>query len=248
MKIIEYGKENDEHIMLLHAGGLSWWNYLSQADQLKKNYHVILPVLDGHAQSDVPFTTIEDNASRLIEYIDKELNSEVLLIAGVSLGSQILVEMLSQRSNICKYALIESALVVEMPLIKALSPLALDISYGLIKRKWLSKMQFKSLKIPESLFDYYYRDTCKIQKEDMKHFLMANASYKLKPSLTDTTAKVSIVAGSKEERKMLSSAKILHDALKESKLTILNGYYHGELSLKHPEEYVEMLKSLMLGA
>ncbi|MEG1947939.1 MAG: alpha/beta hydrolase, partial [Lachnospiraceae bacterium] len=108
MKIIEYGEENSEVIMLLHGGGLSWWNYRDEANLLKENYHVVLPVLDGHAGSDTPFTTIEDNAKELISYIDENFDGTILAIGGLSLGGQVLVEMLSQRSNICRFAIIES--------------------------------------------------------------------------------------------------------------------------------------------
>lgn len=34
MKYIEYGKENSEVIMMLHGGGLSWWNYRKEAELL----------------------------------------------------------------------------------------------------------------------------------------------------------------------------------------------------------------------
>ena len=33
------------------------------AETLQSDYHVIRPILDGHAGSDRPFTTIEDNAA-----------------------------------------------------------------------------------------------------------------------------------------------------------------------------------------
>lgn len=61
--------------------------------------------------SDRSFSTIEENARALIEEIDERFGGQVLLIGGLSLGGQVLVEMLSQRKDICKYALIESALV-----------------------------------------------------------------------------------------------------------------------------------------
>ena len=64
MRAIEFGQQNTETILLLHGGGLSWWNYREIAKLLEKDYHVILPVLDGHADSDAPFTTIEDNAAK----------------------------------------------------------------------------------------------------------------------------------------------------------------------------------------
>ena len=96
MKTIEFGKQNNDVIMLLHGGGLSWWNYKAEAELLKNRYHVVLPILDGHAGSDNDFISIEKNASRLISFIDKEYGGSVLLIGGLSLGAQILVEMLTQ--------------------------------------------------------------------------------------------------------------------------------------------------------
>ena len=63
MQFHEYGADQKETILLLHGGGLSWWNYREAAEKLQGEYRVILPILDGHAGSDRPFTTIEDNAS-----------------------------------------------------------------------------------------------------------------------------------------------------------------------------------------
>ena len=91
MIIKEYGTEHKETIILLHGGGLSWWNYRDVADFLQDEYHVILPILDGHAGSDRSFTSIEENVSEIIEFIDKDLGGSVLLIGGLSLGGQILL-------------------------------------------------------------------------------------------------------------------------------------------------------------
>ena len=52
MVVKEYGKTNKDTIILLHGGGLSWWNYEEVAELLKDEYHIILPILDGHAGSD----------------------------------------------------------------------------------------------------------------------------------------------------------------------------------------------------
>lgn len=246
MKIVEYGKENSEVIMLLHGGGLSWWNYRDEAQLLKEKYHVVLPVLDGHAESETSFTTIEANAKALIRYIDENFNGTILAIGGLSLGGQVLIEMLSTRSHICKFAVIESALVIPRPLTAALIAPALEMSYGLIKKRWFSKVQFKSLKLQKKLFEDYYRDTCNIQKQDMIHFLKANSSYSMKQELANTIAKVTIIVGGKEQKVMQRSAKILHNTLPNSKLKVFKDYFHGELSLNYPKAYVEVLMQLLL--
>ena len=242
MTVKEYGQQNQDVILLLHGGGLSWWNYRAVAQKLAEQYHVVLPVLDGHGDSNAPFTTMEDSALRLISYIDAHFGGRVLAIGGLSLGGQVAVEMLSQRNDICQYALLESALVKPMKLTHALIAPTFGMSYGLIRQKWFAKLQADYLGIPKMLFDDYYRDTCKISKRDMIAFLKANSIYTIKPSLSETAAKVKIVAGSREQKSIRDSAKLLHQAIPGSSLEILPGLRHGDFSINHPEQYVQMLK------
>ena len=180
MKIQEYGTDKKDAILLLHGGGLSWWNYREVAELLQSEYHIILPILDGHARSDRPFTTMEENAAEIISFLDEHLGGKALLIGGLSLGGQILLEMLSQRIDICSYALVESAAVIPSKLTHALIAPAFGSSYGLIKNRAFAKLQFQSLHIKPELFEDYYRDTCLIKKQDMIAFLEANTSYSLK--------------------------------------------------------------------
>ena len=241
MTVVEFGKHNKDTVLLLHGGGLSWWNYREVAQKLAEQYHVVLPVLDGHADSNVPFSTIEDNAARLISYIDAHFGGSVLAIGGLSLGGQIAVEMLSQRKDICRYALIESTLVKPMKLTSALIGPAFGMSYGLIKQRWFAKLQAAYLGIPRELFEDYYRDTCKISKSDMIAFLKANSVYAIKPSLSAVKAKVKIVAGSKEQKNIRDSARLLHSTIPGSVLEILPGLRHGDLSINKPEQYAKIL-------
>ena len=139
---------------------------------LQGEYHVILPILDGHAGSDHPFTTIEENASEIIEFIDEQLDGSVLLIGGLSLGGQILLEMLSQRKDICSYALVESASVIPSKLTNALVSPTFGSSYWLIKKRSFAKLQFQSLHIKPELF-YVYRNF------DRDSYRSGNAQYRI---------------------------------------------------------------------
>ena len=244
MIVKEYGKSNKDIIMLLHGGGLSWWNYKEVSEILKSNYHVILPILDGHSGSDRDFTSIESNANEIIEYIDNNYNGNVKLIGGLSLGAQILLDILSKRDNICEYTIIESALVYPMKMTNKVIESSINMSYGLINKKWFSKLQFKSLKIKEELFDKYYIDSSNITKDNMISFLKANSNYHLKNIKTNKSKSI-VVVGSKERPIMIKSAKIIHDELINSELEILSGYYHGDLSINHPNEYAEKVKELI---
>jgi len=245
MRYVEYGNQNPETVILLHGGGLSWWNYRDVAQLLSDRFHVVLPILDGHADCDAPFTSIEDNAARIIAHIDEHFGGKVLAVGGLSLGGQIAVEMLAQRPDICRFALLESALVKPSILIHALIKPTFGMSYGLIKQKWFAKMQAAYLGIPKTLFDDYYRDTCKISKEDMIAFLQSNSTYSIRPTLRNTQAKVHIVFGCKEQASIRTSGKLLNRMIPDSTLESLPGYNHGDLSLNHPQTYAQKLLSMI---
>ena len=245
MHYVEYGKENNNIILLLHGGGLSWWNYEDTAKSLQKDFHIILPILDGHAESDKPFTTIEDNAAEIIAFIDTYFGGSVFMIGGLSLGGQILLEILSQRNNICKYAIIESALVIPSKITHSMIKPAFGSCYGLIQYKWFSKLQFKSLKIKPDLFDCYYKDTCDISKNDMIAFLQANSLYSLKESIKSCEAKVFVFVGEKENNTMLKSAEMIHQTLRNSFLQVIPKLYHGEFSINHGKDYANKIREII---
>ena len=188
MRAREYGTEHSQVVILLHGGGLGPWNYREEAERLKAYYHVVLPILDGHAGSDRSFSTIEENARALIEEIDERF------------GGQVLVEMLSQRKDICKYALIESVLVRPRPITAALFRPAFSLCYPLVKLRWFAKLQSASLHINASYFEDYFADSAAIRKEDMIAFLTANSRYRRKESLSQCQAKVLVAAGEREQQ------------------------------------------------
>lgn len=209
MNYVEYGKENSDVIILLHGGGLSWWNYKEVAERLQTDYHVVLPILDGHAGCDKQFTTIENNALDIIEFVNSKLGGSVLMMGGLSLGGQILLEILSQRKDICKYAMVESVLVIPSKFTYSMIKPAFGSCYGLIKYKWFSKLQFKSLRIKSNLFDEYYKDTCAIRKSDMIAFLQENSVYSLKDGIGECEATVQIYVGEKENTRYRSNKPLI---------------------------------------
>lgn len=243
MNYKEYGKGNQKTVVLLHGGGLSWWNYREAAELLQDDYRVILPILDGHAGSDRSFTAIEDNAAEIIDFIRSDLGGSVYLLGGLSLGAQVALEILSQQSDICERAIIESAMVIPSKVTHAMIRPSIACSYGLIKKKWFARLQFKSLKIKDELFEDYYRDTRAITKEDMTSFLRANTSYSLKQSVKNSTADVRVCYGSKETRGIKRSAVRIKEMLPTAAVVELSGMAHGDFSINHAEGFVNAIRS-----
>lgn len=244
MRYREFGPNEGKTVVLLHGGGLNWWNYRTAAQALSGDYRVVLPILDGHGGSDQPFTSIEDNAREILSWMDERLGGRVVLLGGLSLGAQVAVEMLRQRPDLCDAALVESAALIPDRLTHALVGPAFGSSYGLIRRRRFSRLQFRSLHMDSALFEDYYRDTCAIEKRDMIAFVQASAAYAL-PDLSAYAGRMAIYVGGRENRRMQRSARLLKDALPGAALHVLPGLYHGEFSLNQGAEYARAVRALL---
>ena len=244
MRYRAYGSERKDAIILLHGGGLSWWNYRAAAERLKDEYRIILPILDGHAGSDRPFTGIRDNAVEIVRFVDEHLKGRALLIGGLSLGAQIVLEVLSQRRDICPFAIVESACAIPSRMMHALIAPTVRMSYGLVQSRKFAHLQFRSLHMNPELFEDYYNDTRRISREDMTAVLQANTLFEPSPGLRDCRADVRIVVGSRERGIMLRSARLLNGMIPNSTLEIRKGLRHGEYSVNHPDAFADELRRM----
>ena len=238
-----FGKKDLPVIILLHGGGLSCWSLNNIIENLTQDYFVATPIIDGHGEDgENTFISIEDSASKLIQYIDTEYNGQVFAIGGLSIGAQIVVETLSRRENISQYAIIESALVYPIRGTSALTVPTYNLCYGLIKKRWFAKMQAKTLFITKDMFEKYFQDSMKISKQSLINITLSNGNYKLKDSIKKTRSKVLILVGEKELKIMLKSAQLISTYISQSELHIIKGMKHGEISLVYYEQYLKLVK------
>lgn len=232
-------------VILLHGGGLSYWSLQGVVQQLQSEFHVITPMIDGHGENgDEDFISIQDSAEKIIKHIDENYDGKVFAIGGLSIGAQIITEVLTRRACIADYAIIESALVYPIKATEVLTVPTYKLFYGLIKNKWFSKIQAKTLCVPDDMFERYYQESLKITKQSLINISLSNGNYSLNNSIAATQSKVLIIVGEKEIGIMRKSAKHLHEVIKNSEIYIAPAMKHGELSLVYPEKYVELLKAL----
>ncbi len=239
----EFGNKNNPAIIFLHGGGLSWWSLKPQIEALQNEYFIVTPIIDGHGDDwNNTFISIRKSAKGVIDYIKDNFNGKVFAICGLSIGAQIVVEILSQESDITEYAVIESALVYPMKMTTRLTVPIYNLCYGLIKKRWYAKLQAKTLNVPEELFESYYIDSSRMTKESLINITKSNGDYSISETLCNTKAKTLILVGEKELSIMKKSAKLLHDTIKGSSLNVIEKSGHGEISLINTDRYIDLLK------
>lgn len=246
MKIKEFGYIGNPTIVLLHGGGLSWWAYEDIINLLKDRYYIIAPIIDGHGEdAENTFLSIEDCANKIIEYIDLNFDGEVFTIAGLSLGAQILCDILAKRDRITKYAIVESALVCPIKSTKALMVPLVKMAYPFSKFNWFIKSQAKSLNIKPDMQKNYREDIVKMSKETLVNITKSNGTYVAKDNISKTKAKVLIAVGGKEIKIMKKSAYKLKELIEYSKLHVGENMSHGELSIRNSGQFIELFEQLI---
>ena len=117
MTFHEFGEDTRPHIMLIHGGGNAWWNYLRQARVLAQHYHVILPTLDGHGGAyQTPYVSTERTADQLMDYIQRHCGGHLFALCGVSLGGQIVIELLARKPDLTEKAIVDGSLCYPQPM------------------------------------------------------------------------------------------------------------------------------------
>ncbi|MGI6110082.1 MAG: alpha/beta fold hydrolase [Eubacteriaceae bacterium] len=249
MKFREFGDSENPTVIFLHGGGLSWWSLREVIQYFKKDYHIITPIIEGHGEAgNECFQSIEESAQHLLCFINKRCNGHVYAVAGLSIGAQIAAEVLSLDPEIAEYAVFESGLACpsKTGACRLITPIV-GKSIGLVRQRWFAKMQAKALNLPEEMFERYFDDSRCITEESLKNMTMSNLNFHLQNGITKTHARVLIIAGEKENNAVLKSAHLLNDTIPHSSLYIARGLKHGELSLKFPEQYAELLRHLFSG-
>lgn len=70
MNIHEFGKENNEIILLIHPSVVKWDYFENVISLLQEKYHLLIPALPGYDfENDSDFTSVEQIASELNDWL-----------------------------------------------------------------------------------------------------------------------------------------------------------------------------------
>lgn len=249
MKFHEFGDKAKPPIMLIHGGGNSWWNYLRQAHVLSQNYHVILPALDGHGEEYAAnYISTEDSAEKLIQYIDEHCEGHLFFLCGVSLGGQIVIEMLSRRQDITKKAVIDGSICYPRPAMAKLCILTVRLFSSLMFSKTACKLQLgllrlsPKMKFPKELEQLYLQDMPLFKMETLytiyQTYMM---DYHIRDSIRQTQAQIMYWYGSKEMKCVKKSAIMLQKLVPSCQIYEAKGYNHGYLAIYLPDEWLQLV-------
>ena len=251
----EFGDKKFPHILLIHGGGNSWWNYLRQARMLSDKYHVILPTLDGHGEEyQKDYISTENSAQQIMEYIKNNCDRKMFAIGGVSLGGQIAIELLSLDSDIAEKAIIDGSICIPQPKLARICTVIVKLFGKIMFSKSASKIQlglmkkmYPNMAYPEEIENYYIEDMPRIPiKTLVTIYQTYMGRYRLKDTITESKAQVLYIYGEKEMKCVKESAKLFQKMHPDCTLYEAKGYNHGYLSAYLPLEWMELVNHILI--
>ncbi|MBU5438588.1 alpha/beta hydrolase [Tissierella sp. MSJ-40] len=238
----EYGDKSVPLILFLHGGGVSSWMWDKQI-QYFTHYHCIVPDLPEHGVNNYRGNfSIKGSAEELIKLIEEIANGKKVILIGFSLGAQIIIQILSMKPDLIDFAIINSALVRPILYAKKLIQPSIGLTFPLIKNRWFSKLQAKTLYISEDYFEKYYEESCQMKHDTLVRVLEENMSFRIPKDFRKANGKILVTVGEREKSVMKKSAKDIVEANSNCIGVIIPKIGHG-VPLATPEFFNHMVET-----
>lgn len=254
MNFHEFGDPRNPAVMLIHGAGNAWWSFLRQARALEGRFRVILPTLDGHAEEcGEEYVSTEDEAHKLLEYVEARCGGELFLLGGVSLGGQIVMEMLGQRPDVARRAIVDGALCIPQPAMAKVCSTCATLLWPLMFDRAACRLQMWALRtffpdemrFPPELERRYVEDMPRLSRRALRTMYRTYmGSYQLKDAVGASGADIEFWYGEREMRCVKESARLLASKAPRCRVREAKGCSHGTLAVYRPEEWLSFASDM----
>ncbi|MGE5653683.1 MAG: alpha/beta fold hydrolase [Bacillota bacterium] len=193
-------------VVLIHGGGVSGWMWRPQVETLN-DYHCLVPDLAEHGMSiSVKPFSIKESAEQIAEIIRQQAHGGRADVVVLSIGGQIVAELLANAPDVLDHAIISGALSRALPGYRLTSALGVA-SLPLSKAGWMIRASLKSLGIPPEFELELADDTRATTAEGFRRIMEAVGTFALSSKLRETKVPTLVVVGEKEQKISIQSAR-----------------------------------------
>ena len=111
-----FGKNDAPTLLLIPGLGVSYEIFLPLISRLKDDFHIIAVQVDGFTLGKhTEFTSIDNQAYQVIQYIKKHHKGHLHIGYGLSLGGKILSRILERNETVIDHAILDAAPLLPLP-------------------------------------------------------------------------------------------------------------------------------------
>ena len=246
MTIHEFGKENKETIILIHPSVVKWDYFENVIPLLEKNYHLLVPALPGYDfDNDNDFTSVEQIASDLNNWIKAKGFTEIYAVYGCSMGGSVaLMVALGQKVRI-QHCVIDGGITpYQLPWIETRFIALKDYLMMMIGRAGGVALLEKAFAT-----DDYSKEDLQYVADVLRHcssktlwrtFESCN-NYKVPDPVPKIDTHIHYWYAKNEEKERKNDIAYIRRRLPQTEFEVLPELGHGGLVLLRPELFEEMM-------
>jgi pimeloyl-ACP methyl ester carboxylesterase len=219
LHIKETGSRNSKSIIFLHGCAMAGWIWDEQVRALG-DYHCIVPDLPEHGQSSnvKPFN-IKNSAEMIIDIINDNTNSGKVNLIGISLGAQIVLEILSKSPELVDHVVISGTLIYNNSNIETRLKLldhAIKTYEPVKDTEFFIKANMRTYNMPKKFFNKFKESAQILKIDSLDRIFREHVTYKLPNGLESAQVPVLIITGEKDYKIITESTKDLLTTLPNS--------------------------------
>ncbi len=110
------GDKANPSLLLIPGLGVSHEIFLPLIDILKDRFSIVTTGIDGFLLGkESAFTSVDDQAGQIIQYVQENLGGHLDCAYGLSLGGKILSRVLERREIVIDHAIMDAAPLIPLP-------------------------------------------------------------------------------------------------------------------------------------
>lgn len=111
-----FGNKNAPTLMLIPGLGVSYEIFIPLINILENDFHIIAVEVDGFVVGKhTHFTSVDDQAAQVIDYVKENYDGRLDCAYGLSLGGKILSRILERDEIVVNHAILDAAPLLPLP-------------------------------------------------------------------------------------------------------------------------------------
>lgn len=243
-----YGNKESKAIVLIHGMLTPWQIWNTAVKKFSEDYYVVVPELDAHTEETPSvFNSVEEEAEKISEYIMDELNGQVFLLAGLSMGGRIAATLAKNEDMKIGNLVLDGAPIAKM---NGLMKAVLKTNYRTIINKTKqhdAKLmeQAKRDFLPEEMLPYYIKIAENMTIESIDNVIDSVFSdFVIEKFASDM--KILFMHGTKGNESVSRKCAIKMKSMNpKTEIRSYEGMAHAELACFKPEQWVNEVEAFI---
>ena len=249
MEILEFGNKEKDKIILIHGFETPYQIWEKYIEHYKNNYHIIVPILQGHNPNmKEDFNSFEESAKDIEDYVISRYGNNVFAIYGMSMGGVLTSQIWQNKKLYIDKVILESSPLISY---NKLMTLMMKKQYLMLTHKTQARdkrviTQAVNSIIPKDKLDVFLAMMDNMSDTTITNYIRQIGRYKLPSNIDTPNTEVYYYYGTKiNELLAKKTAEYIRRNYPNSKIKCFQGKGHCEDSLLNPSVMITELDNVL---